>query len=113
VTAPFVVTVNVRFALTEGADAERLARRIADLLMEDRSVVTVRVERDGLPSVYRIDVDAETADAAVDVAGRLTTAIAWGDGVRCEVLSTDVVRDDERPSSRSGDEPEGVAPSFD
>jgi hypothetical protein len=72
VSIPYLATVYAIF----GADADCPEGRLADAFMAVENVATVRIAADGQSVVYRVDVDADTPEAAVPPATDAAAAVA-------------------------------------
>jgi hypothetical protein len=88
-----VATVTVVFAgAPEGAPPEAVAAR----LLREEDVSTVRIERHGRPSAYRVDVREASYEDAAERAAALAAEAADDLGLEAEVISVGLLRDDDR-----------------
>jgi hypothetical protein len=69
---------------------------VADKVIANQDVVTVRIHVNGRPSVCRMDIKAETAQEASRIAEERMTAFGKAIGLRQQITGSDATDDLER-----------------
>lgn len=89
-----VVVVEVAVSFRNAGQDPASAGALADALMDDWTVMTVRVDYDGRAAVYRVDVESDDPGEALTMAMRPVTDAAYRLLVEYAVVYAEVTHTD-------------------